>query len=73
VDHECCIGEAQVEVSNLTGIKTKAILSRMDHPIGFQIGNALEVIESVECMKGNGEHTVLKTLVKTLGKFVFCI
>jgi thymidine phosphorylase len=43
----------------------------MDHPIGFQIGNALEVIESVECMKGNGEHTVLKTLVKTLGKFVF--
>ncbi|ELT96810.1 hypothetical protein CAPTEDRAFT_177354 [Capitella teleta] len=55
-----------VNVSNGMGINTKAIMSRMDHPIGLAIGNALEVIESLQCLQGKGPKS-LRTLVSTLG------
>lgn len=36
------------------GIKTNVTLTEMDTPIGFAIGNALEVLESIETLRGNG-------------------
>lgn len=36
------------------GIDTSVLLTEMDNPIGYAIGNALEVIESVETLLGNG-------------------
>ena len=36
------------------GIKTTALLTRMDNPMGRNIGNALEVVEAIECLNGGG-------------------
>uniref|UniRef100_UPI00358EA413 thymidine phosphorylase isoform X1 n=1 Tax=Myxine glutinosa TaxID=7769 RepID=UPI00358EA413 len=48
------------------GLKIVAVLSQMDHPIGLRIGNALEVMETVECLHGKGPED-LNELVVTLG------
>jgi thymidine phosphorylase len=48
------LAKAMVDASNRCGIQTSAVLTTMDHPIGCAIGNALEVLESIETMRGNG-------------------
>ncbi|XP_048466480.1 thymidine phosphorylase isoform X2 [Rhincodon typus] len=55
-----------VDVGNHLGIRTVAALSRMDNPIGRCVGNSLEVIESIECLEGNGPKD-LEELVTCLG------
>lgn len=39
----------------------------MDAPIGQSVGNAVEVCEALECLKGRGSDD-LKDLVTNLGK-----
>ena len=60
----------KVRVSNGLGIKTAAMLTSMDYPIGKHIGNALEVKESVECLQGLGPSD-LEELVVAQGKTMF--
>ena len=48
------------------GIKTTAVLTRMDEPIGMMIGNSVEVIESIECLQGKAPKD-LEELICTQG------
>jgi len=43
-----------VAVGNANGLKTEAVITSMEHPLGRAVGNSLEVIECIECLKGNG-------------------
>lgn len=43
-----------VDISSRNGVLTEALLTRMDTPLGRRIGNASEVIESIETLKGRG-------------------
>ena len=43
---------SRVGVAN--GLKMTALITSMDSPLGRNVGNALEVIESIETLKGNG-------------------
>lgn len=58
-----------MKVGNGLGIRTAAVLSHMDAAIGRSIGNSLEVIESLETLKGNGPDDLME-LVTTLGSYV---
>ncbi|KAM4523738.1 thymidine phosphorylase [Fundulus diaphanus] len=55
-----------VDAGTSLGIRTGAVLSRMDGVIGRCVGNSLEVIESLETLKGNGPDDLME-LVTTLG------
>ncbi|XP_029901873.1 thymidine phosphorylase [Myripristis murdjan] len=55
-----------VNVGNSLGIRTGAVLSRMDAPIGRCVGNSVEVIESLETLKGHGPADLME-LVTSLG------
>ncbi|KAG7320473.1 hypothetical protein KOW79_016326 [Hemibagrus wyckioides] len=60
------LAQSLVTVGNKLGIKTGAVLSRMDTPIGRCVGHTLEVYEALECLKGHGPDD-LRNLVTTLG------
>lgn len=54
------LASLMVEIGNGVGRKTVAVLSDMNQPLGNAVGNALEVIEAVETLKGKGSKEVLK-------------
>ena len=48
------LAESLVAIGNDSGVKTEAVISAMDAPLGRAVGNALEVIECLEVLKGGG-------------------
>jgi len=61
-----------VTVSTRLGIKTTAILSNMDSPVGNTVGHALEVAEAVDCLHGNGPRPLVD-LTAMLGQLLATI
>jgi len=52
------LAEALVRVAKLAGKKAVAVLSSMEQPLGHAIGNAVEVAEAIDVLKGNGPDDV---------------
>ena len=48
-----------MQIAKRSGIKVIAVLTDMNNPLGEYVGNALEVIESIEALKGNGPDDVM--------------
>lgn len=48
------LAETIVGIGRDNGVKTMAFITDMEQPLGVAIGNALEVIESLEVLKGRG-------------------
>lgn len=54
LDGSIQLAQAMVAIGAHNGRKVAALITDMDTPLGYNIGNSLEVIESVEVLKGRG-------------------
>ncbi len=56
------LAEAMVKVGNGAGKKVSAIISDMDQPLGFAVGNSTELHEAVNSLKGNGPKDLMEVV-----------
>ncbi|MUL42474.1 thymidine phosphorylase [Streptomonospora sp. PA3] len=58
------LAETMVAIGTDHGVRTRALLTAMDTPLGRRVGNALEVAEAVEVLSGGGPRDVVDLTVE---------
>ena len=64
------LAESLVSIGKANGLKTEALITAMEHPLGRAIGNSLEVIESIETLKGNGPKDLEQLSVRLAARML---
>ena len=54
------LARTMVALGQEHGVRTRALVTRMDTPLGRAVGNALEVEESIAALSGNGPDDVME-------------
>ncbi|AKG35486.1 pyrimidine-nucleoside phosphorylase [Paenibacillus durus] len=54
LDDSIALAQAMVDIGTQLGRNTVAVISDMDQPLGYGIGNALEIKEGIETLRGHG-------------------
>jgi thymidine phosphorylase len=54
------LAETMVALGEEHGVRTRALLTRMDVPLGRAVGNAVEVAESVAALQGDGPADLME-------------
>lgn len=60
------LAEQMIRIGKLAGREVRCVLTPMDEPLGYAVGNSLEVIEAINFLKGNMQKD-LKDVVLELG------
>jgi pyrimidine-nucleoside phosphorylase len=66
------LAQAMVDIGTRVGLRTRAVLTAMHAPLGLAVGNALEVRESLETLKGHGPAD-LSDLCRTLSAHLLVV
>ena len=64
LDDSLALANAMVNIGKRAGKKMLALITDMDVPLGYAIGNSLEVIEAIETLKGNGPDDLTKVCLE---------
>lgn len=65
------LANLMVEIGQNAGKTVETVLSNMDQPLGNQVGNANEVIEAIETLKGNGPKDLTELSIEISGKMIY--
>jgi len=61
------LADSLVRVGQGAGVRTRAVLSDMSQPLGLAVGNALEVAEAVDCLRGGGPPELSRLVCDLIG------
>jgi pyrimidine-nucleoside phosphorylase len=64
------LAKSIVNTARKSGIHCQAIITNMDSPLGYKIGNALEIQECIEILKGNGPEDTRELSINLAAKMV---
>jgi pyrimidine-nucleoside phosphorylase len=64
------LAQSLVSIGNAAGVKTEALITAMDAPLGRAVGNALEVIECIEILKGEGSADLVEVSVELTARML---
>ena len=64
------LAEKMVEIGRGAGKKIAALITDMDRPLGYNIGNSLEVTEAVDTLKGNGPDDLTEICILLAAKLL---
>lgn len=60
------LASMMIKIGRLAGREVRCVITNMDEPIGYAIGNSLEVIEAVRALKGDMAEDI-QEIIRTLG------
>jgi pyrimidine-nucleoside phosphorylase len=60
VDQARALARARGETGRRAGVNTEALITNMDVPLGRAVGNALEIAECIEVLKGGGPPDLIE-------------
>ena len=64
------LAETMVTLGEEHGVRTSALLTRMDTPLGRAVGNAVEVEESVATLRGQGPPDLVEVVLALAGEML---
>ena len=67
VDDSRALARLMVDIGKSAGKKIVALITNMDRPLGYAIGNSLEVIEAVETLQGRGPEDFTEVCLTLAG------
>jgi pyrimidine-nucleoside phosphorylase len=65
------LAELMVSIAKLAGRRAMAILSDMNQPLGFAVGNALEVVEAIATLHGGGPADFRAHVLDVAGRMLY--
>lgn len=65
------LAQRLVSIGEHFGKKTVGYITNMDQPLGYTVGNWLEVRESIEALQGNGEAAMMEVTLKLAGTMIW--
>ena len=57
------------DIGSLADRETVCVLTNMNEPVGHAVGNTLEIIETIECLRGNIPEDI-KEIITTIGSYI---
>jgi pyrimidine-nucleoside phosphorylase len=66
------LAQSLVDIGTIMGKEAVALLTDMDQPLGVCIGNTLEILESIDVMRGKGPQDVFELTIE-LGSYMLLL
>jgi pyrimidine-nucleoside phosphorylase len=64
------LADSLVSIGRAAGLRTQAVISDMDAPLGCAVGNALEVVECIDVLKGGGPDDLVAVSVELASRML---
>jgi pyrimidine-nucleoside phosphorylase len=64
------LAESMVAIGSHAGMRTEAFITAMDAPLGNAVGNAVELVEAIETLKGRGPADFASVVVRLASRMV---
>jgi len=64
------LANIMVNIGKRAGLRTTAVVSKMDQPLGYAIGNSLELIEAIDALSGRGPTDLMDLSMEIASRLV---